>query len=66
MLQRDPDQLVLDVYASGRQNMLRDELVIAKTIDFLVEHATAVSPEPAAERARGDEPAARRGGRPSR
>ncbi len=47
-LQRDPNQLVLDVYASGRQNMLRDELVIAKTIDFLVEHATPVSPAPAA------------------
>ena len=47
LLQRDPNQLVLDVYASGRQNMLRDELVIAKTIDFLVEHATPVSPAPA-------------------
>ena len=53
LLQRDPNQLVLDVYASGRQNMLRDELVIAKTVDFLVEHATAVAPKPAA-----DEPAA--------
>jgi hypothetical protein len=45
LLQRDPNQLVLDVYASGRQNMMRDELVIAKTVDFLVEHATPVSPE---------------------
>lgn len=43
VLQRDPNQLVLDVYASGRQNMMRDELVIAKTIDFLVDHATPVS-----------------------
>ena len=51
LLQRDPNQLVLDVYASGRQNMLRDELVIAKTVDFLVEHATAVAPEPAADEA---------------
>ena len=71
MLQRDPDQLVLDVYASGRQNLLRDELVIAKTIDFLVEHATAVSPKPAdadAAKAAGDEPAgkAAKGGRASR
>ena len=60
MLQRDPDQLVLDVYASGRQNLLRDELVIAKTIDFLVEHATAVSPKPAnaaATKAPHEEPA---------
>ena len=65
MLQRDPDQLVLDVYASGRQNLLRDELVIAKTIDFLVEHATAVSPKPAeadATPAAGDEPAGKTAG----
>ncbi len=65
MLQRDPDQLVLDVYASGRQNLLRDELVIAKTIDFLVEHATAVSPKPAeadAAPAAGDEPAGKTAG----
>ena len=71
MLQRDPNQLVLDVYASGRRNLLRDELVIAKTIDFLVEHATAVSPKPAdadAAKAAGDEPAgkAAKGGRASR
>jgi len=45
LLQRDPNQLVLDVYASGRQNLLRDELVVAKTVDFLVEHATTVAPE---------------------
>jgi trigger factor len=51
LLQRDPNQLVLDVYASGRQNMLRDELVIAKTVDFLVEHATAVAVKPAADEA---------------
>jgi hypothetical protein len=64
MLQRDPDQLVLDVYASGRQNLLRDELVIAKTIDFLVEHATAVSPKPtdaAAAKAAGEKPASKGG-----
>ena len=48
LLQRDPDQLVLDVYASGRQTMMRDELVIAKTIDFLVDHATPVSAASAA------------------
>jgi trigger factor len=48
LLQRDANQLVLDVYASGRQNMLRDELVIAKTVDFLVEHATPVISETAA------------------
>ncbi len=48
LLQRDPNQLVLDVYASGRQTMMRDELVIAKTIDFLVDHATPVSAATAA------------------
>ncbi len=51
LLQRDPNQLVLDVYASGRQNMLRDELVIAKTVDFLVEHAVALAPAPSDEAA---------------
>ena len=45
LLQRDPNQLVLDVYASGRQNLLRDELVVAKTVDLLVEQAVAVAPE---------------------
>ncbi len=45
LLQRDPNQLVLDVYASGRQNLLRDELVVAKTVDFLVEHAVPVAAE---------------------
>ena len=44
LLQRDPNQLVLDVYASGRQNLLRDELVVAKTVDFLAEQAVAVAP----------------------
>ncbi len=71
LLQRDPNQLVLDVYASGRQNMMRDELVIAKTVDFLVEHATPVSPEtvagkPKAKAATSDEQPAEcdRQGRP--
>jgi len=66
LLQRDPNQLVLDVYASGRQNMLRDELVIAKTVDFLVEHATPVSSEsaagePDAKAQADDRPAAKTG-----
>jgi len=51
LLQRDPNQLVLDVYASGRQTMLRDELVIAKTVDFLVDHAVALAPPPGDEAA---------------
>ncbi|HJW75823.1 MAG TPA: hypothetical protein VJ787_09170, partial [Thermoleophilia bacterium] len=49
ILQRDPNQLVIDAYASGRQEMVRDELLIAKAVDFLVEHAVAIEAEPAAE-----------------
>lgn len=65
-LGRDPDQLVLDVYASGRQELIRDELLLAKTVDFIVEQAVAtpMSDEendaadealPAAEHSAGDE-----------
>ena len=39
LIGRNGDQLVLDVYASGRQGLIRDELLMAKTVDFLVEHA---------------------------
>ncbi len=39
LLGRDPDQLVIDVYASGRHGIVRDELLMAKTVDFLVEQA---------------------------
>ena len=42
-LGRDPDQLVIDVWASGRQDLMRAELLMAKTVDFLVEHAVAVA-----------------------
>ncbi len=63
LLQRDANQLVLDVYASGRQNMLRDELVIAKTVDFLVEHATPVSSKTGRGRARRRGAGRRRSGR---
>ena len=42
LLQRDPNQLVIDIYASGRQTLIRDELMMAKTVDFLVENAVAV------------------------
>jgi trigger factor len=47
LLGRDPDQLVIDVYASGRHGMVRDELLMAKTVDFLV--AQAVPTEMTAE-----------------
>lgn len=38
---RDGDQLVIDVYASGRQEAIRDELLITKTVEMLVEAAVA-------------------------
>jgi trigger factor len=38
-LGRDGDQLVVDVYASGRQDLLRDELLMAKAVDLIVESA---------------------------
>ena len=41
-LGREPEQLVIDVWASGRQDLMRAELLMAKTVDFLVEHAVAV------------------------
>jgi trigger factor len=43
LIGRDGDQLVLDVYASGRQGIIRDELLMARTVDFLVEHAVATA-----------------------
>jgi trigger factor len=63
LLQRDPNQLVIDIYASGRQTLIRDELVMAKTVDFLVENAVAVpvsddaaaTDEDAAEAPEGEE-----------
>ena len=48
-LGREPEQLVIDVWASGRQDLMRAELLMAKAVDFLVEHAVAV--------AEGDQPA---------
>jgi trigger factor len=41
MIGRDGTQLVLDVWKSGRQEAIRDELLMAKTVDLLVEHAVA-------------------------
>jgi trigger factor len=40
-LGREPEQLVIDVWASGRQDLMRAELLMAKTVDFLVENAVA-------------------------
>jgi trigger factor len=56
LLGRDPNQLVLDMYASGRHTVVRDELLMAKTVDFLVEHAVPI--EMPAEQQDGDGPSA--------
>ena len=47
LLGRDPEQLIFDVYTSGRQAIIKDELLVARTVDFLVEHAvpTEMPPE---------------------
>jgi len=42
MIGRDGAQLVLEVWKSGRQDVIRDELLMAKTVDLLVENAVAV------------------------
>ena len=39
---RDGNQLVLDVYKSGRQDMLRDEMLMAKAVGFVADNAVAV------------------------
>jgi trigger factor len=42
VLGRDPNQLVLDVYKSGRQDMLRDEMLMAEAVSFVADNAVAV------------------------
>jgi trigger factor len=56
VLERDPTQHILEAAKAGRQEDVRAELVMAKTVDFLVEHATAVDEpahDPVAEEADG-------------
>ena len=62
VLGRDPAQLVLDVHKSGRQEVLRDEMLMAKAVDFIAENAVAVpapetdeAPAPDVEQASGNE-----------
>jgi trigger factor len=48
VLGRDPNQLVLDVYKSGRQDLLRDEMLMAEAVSFVADNAVAVeATEPA-------------------
>jgi trigger factor len=61
LLGRDPNQLVLDVYKSGRHEQLREELLIAKAVDVIAESAVPVALEEgegAAGEAEADAPAA--------
>ncbi len=61
LLGRDPTQLVLDVYKSGRHEQLREELLIAKAVDVIAESAVPVAledDEDAAGEAEADVPAA--------
>jgi trigger factor len=41
MIGRDGAQLVLDIWKSGRQELIRDDLLMAKTVDMLVAAAVA-------------------------
>ena len=48
LLGRDPNQLVLEVYKSGRQDLLRDEMLMAEAVSFIAGNAVAVeATEPA-------------------
>jgi trigger factor len=47
ILQRDPNQLVIDAYASGRQELVREELMMAKAVDVMVDSAVPVEAEAA-------------------
>jgi trigger factor len=49
ILQRDPNQLVIDAYASGRQELVRDELLMGKAVDVLVDNAVVTETEPGVE-----------------
>ena len=49
VLQRDPNQLVIDAYASGRQELVRDELLMTKAIDVLADNAIVTEVEPVLE-----------------
>jgi trigger factor len=57
ILGRDPSQLVLDVYKSGRHEQLREELLMAKAIDLIAESAVPVPLEDDAENGDVDEAA---------
>ncbi len=41
-LERDPLQLIADLRESGRQEAVRDEMLLAKTVDFVADASVAV------------------------
>ena len=49
LLGRDGNQLVLDIYKSGRQDMLRDEMLMAEAVSLIADNAVAVAAEEPAE-----------------
>jgi trigger factor len=55
ILGRDANQLILDVYKSGRHELLREELLIAKAVDLVAEHAVPVPLEDEPGDEEGDE-----------
>lgn len=42
LLGRDPQQLVLDIWKSGRQDLLRDEMLMAEAVDLIARNAVPV------------------------
>ncbi len=49
VLGRDGNQLVLDVYKSGRQDLLRDEMLMAAAVGFVADNAVVVAVEESEE-----------------
>jgi trigger factor len=53
-LERDPLQLIADLRESGRQEAVRDEMLLAKTVDFVADASVAVEMTAADEAAAED------------
>jgi len=53
-LERDPLQLIADLRESGRQEAVRDEMLLAKTVDFVADASLAVEMTAADEAAAED------------
>jgi len=53
-LERDPLQLIADLRESGRQEAVRDEMLLAKTVDFVADASAPVAMTEADEAAAED------------